>query len=184
MVKDKPANPINSGIVASIIRATIFFDTAALEDRTFASVDLVGWSITETSVYIITGCLPNMKPFISHYMPKWLKNAVRRTMTTLKTVSRRKGGSGYLNSKSVGNNETGNNRQPAANDDTIELTSRGKGSDSTRSALSPVYDGSFLNLSPEIRSGGLTNGFERERSGDLPASGQIKVTKEIKVTRL
>ncbi|KAF3771402.1 hypothetical protein M406DRAFT_24719, partial [Cryphonectria parasitica EP155] len=57
------------GIVSSIVRATVFFDTAAFDDRTWASVDLVGWSIIETSVYIITGCLPHLRPLVSHYTP-------------------------------------------------------------------------------------------------------------------
>jgi hypothetical protein len=39
------------GIVASIIRATVFFSTSAFSDSTFASVDLLGWSVVETGSY-------------------------------------------------------------------------------------------------------------------------------------
>ncbi|KAK2606737.1 hypothetical protein N8I77_005468 [Diaporthe amygdali] len=50
------------GLVASIVRVQIFFTTAAFKDRTWASVDLCGWSVIEVGTYIITACLPEMKP--------------------------------------------------------------------------------------------------------------------------
>lgn len=70
-----------SGLVASIIRARIFFATSALSDETWASVDLIGWSIVETSVYIITCCLPHLRPLIAHLTPRWVKKAVHLTVT-------------------------------------------------------------------------------------------------------
>ncbi|TLS26808.1 hypothetical protein PpBr36_04800 [Pyricularia pennisetigena] len=65
------------GIVASVIRARIFFSTSAFEDRTWASVELVGWSIIESGTYIVTACLPHMKPILSHYTPQSVKDFAR-----------------------------------------------------------------------------------------------------------
>ncbi|ORY66099.1 uncharacterized protein BCR38DRAFT_456740 [Pseudomassariella vexata] len=83
------------GVVASIIRAKTFFQTSAFSDRTFASVELVGWSIIETGTYIIATCLPHLRPLIVKYTPQWLKGLVHRTIaytsssfTTRKTTHR------------------------------------------------------------------------------------------------
>lgn len=90
-----------------------------------------------------------------------------------------------MNSRSVGYSKKGTGGQLAASDDTIELTSRGKASDPTGSALSPIHDGSFLSLSPEIKSGALESSFQRVATvEDVPAAGQIRVTKEIRMTRV
>ncbi|KAH9432883.1 hypothetical protein MCOR27_010600 [Pyricularia oryzae] len=62
------------GIVASVVRARIFFSTSAFEDRTWASVELVGWSIIESGTYVVTACLPHMKPIFSHYTPQAVKD--------------------------------------------------------------------------------------------------------------
>ena len=91
----------------SVIRARIFFSTAAFGDRTFASVDLVGWSIIETSVYIITGCLPHLRALVSHYTPDSVKQAIKNTMSsaTARYGSKSKGGtSGFSASKSYNTN--------------------------------------------------------------------------------
>lgn len=112
-----------SGIVASIIRATIFFGTEAFADETWASVDLVGWSIIETSVYIITCCLPNLRPLISHYTPKWLKKAAKLSVTR-STGANSKGISGIQKSTSFGHS-LASKRDPVYAEDAIELTGRG-----------------------------------------------------------
>ncbi|KAI6344246.1 hypothetical protein MCOR25_011098 [Pyricularia grisea] len=65
------------GIVASVIRARIFFSTSAFDDRTWASVELIGWSIIESGTYIVTACLPHMKPILAHYTPQSLKSFAR-----------------------------------------------------------------------------------------------------------
>ncbi|KAL8337700.1 hypothetical protein RB601_006853 [Gaeumannomyces tritici] len=67
------------GMVASILRAATFFKTSAFGDRTLASVELVGWSIIETSTYIITNCMASMRPLASRYAPAWLKAAAHWT---------------------------------------------------------------------------------------------------------
>lgn len=114
---------MSSGIVASIIRATIFFGTEAFADETWASVDLVGWSIIETSVYIITCCLPNLRPLVSHYTPAWLKRAVRSSVTR-STGATSKGLSGIHKSTSFGHSLT-SKRGHNVTEDAIELTGRG-----------------------------------------------------------
>ncbi|KAJ2902909.1 integral membrane protein [Zalerion maritima] len=76
-----PIYPKFSGIVAAILRAVAFFDTSAFNDRTYASVTLIGWSIVETSTYIITASLPSLRPLIAHYTPRWLKDMVRKTIS-------------------------------------------------------------------------------------------------------
>lgn len=113
---------ISSGIVASIIRATIFFGTEAFADETWASVDLVGWSIIETSVYIITCCLPNLRPLVSHYTPAWIKRAVKSSVTR-STGATSKGLSGIHKSTSFGHSLT--SKRGHVTDDAIELTGRG-----------------------------------------------------------
>lgn len=88
--------------MASIIRAKIFFGTAAFSDETMASVDLIGWSIIETSVYIITNCLPHLRPLLSHYTPACIKRALRSSLASFgtygyggdRTTTTGKGGSG------------------------------------------------------------------------------------------
>lgn len=107
--------------MASIIRATIFFGTEAFADETWASVDLVGWSIIETSVYIITCCLPNLRPLVSHYTPTWLKKAVKLSVTR-STGANSKGISGIHKSTSFGHS-LASKRSPHVTEDAIELTS-------------------------------------------------------------
>ncbi|TLD24091.1 hypothetical protein PspLS_06970 [Pyricularia sp. CBS 133598] len=87
------------GIVASVIRARIFFSTSAFEDRTWASVELVGWSIIESGTYIVTACLPHMKPILSHYTPQSVKNFVRGGFS--------KASSALSGNKSFGNSTSG-----------------------------------------------------------------------------
>ncbi|GKT43601.1 satratoxin biosynthesis SC1 cluster protein 4 [Colletotrichum spaethianum] len=97
------------GVVASIIRAYIFFQTSAFTDRTWASVGLVGWSIIETGTYIIAACLPHFRPMISHYTPSWVKTMVRKTITKA--------------SNSVSKGASSKNGR---SDDEVELTARSK----------------------------------------------------------
>lgn len=42
-----------------------------------ASVDLIGWSIVETSAYILTNCLPHFRPLLAHYLPSSLRQAFK-----------------------------------------------------------------------------------------------------------
>ncbi|KAL8393792.1 hypothetical protein RB599_006027 [Gaeumannomyces hyphopodioides] len=104
------------GIVASIIRAATFFNTSAFGDRTLASVQLVGWSIIETSTYIITNCMASMRPLLSRYAPAWLKSAARWTTS---------GGGGYGSGDKSGNRHQSrsNHRQKSQlQSDEFELT--------------------------------------------------------------
>ncbi|KAK4226275.1 integral membrane protein [Podospora fimiseda] len=64
------------GVVASIIRATIFFNNSAFDDRTWASAVLCGWSVVEAGCYIIANCLSHLRPLISHFAPQWLKDTI------------------------------------------------------------------------------------------------------------
>ncbi|PSR78342.1 hypothetical protein BD289DRAFT_344144, partial [Coniella lustricola] len=70
------------GIVASIVRTSVFFSTSAFGDRTWASIDLVGWSIIETGVYIITCCLPHLKPLVSRYTPAGVKSFFKSSVSS------------------------------------------------------------------------------------------------------
>ncbi|KAH9216680.1 hypothetical protein DL95DRAFT_362975 [Leptodontidium sp. 2 PMI_412] len=62
------------GLVASIIRFTVFFRTDAFTDSTWSSVPLVSWSIVESSMYLIAACLPLLRPIFTKHSPAWLKN--------------------------------------------------------------------------------------------------------------
>lgn len=117
-----------SGIVASIIRATIFFGTDAFTDETMASVDLIGWSIIETSVYIITCCLPFLRPLASHYTPAWLKKAVRVPYTSYGShggggAASSKGLSGIHKSTAFSHSQHYNRKD--GGEDVVELTGAG-----------------------------------------------------------
>lgn len=46
-----------------------------------ASVSLVGWSIAETSAYIVTTCLPSLVPLISRLTPRSVKAMIRKTLS-------------------------------------------------------------------------------------------------------
>lgn len=176
-----------SGIVASIIRATIFFNTTALEDRTFASVDLVGWSIIEISIYIVTGCLPHMKPLVSHYTPAWLRRFLRNTITTIKTSSTGKSGaSKYFSSKSAGTSSkaNGERRLGGENEDSIELTAPEE--DLERAPTNTSLSDSPRPSRPPPRPTIATLHNERKlRASDLPvlSPGQIVVTREVRLER-
>lgn len=178
-----------SGIVSSIIRATIFFNTTALEDRTWASVDLVGWSIIEISIYIVTGCLPHMKPLVSHYTPAWLRRFLRSTLTTIKTGSGGKSAaSRYLSSKSMGTTRSkpGNGAGLGGeNEDAIELTAPEEDLHRVRTNASLPESPRASGLRPP-RPTIVTSGNDRDiMSPAVPAlsPGQIMVTREVRLTR-
>ncbi|KAK3385665.1 integral membrane protein [Podospora didyma] len=71
------------GVIASIIRAATFFNNAALQDRTWASVLLCGWSVVESGCYIIANCLSHLRPLISRFAPQWIKNAFQSTFKSI-----------------------------------------------------------------------------------------------------
>ncbi|KAH7317548.1 integral membrane protein [Rhexocercosporidium sp. MPI-PUGE-AT-0058] len=70
------------GLVASVIRFTVFFKTDAFTDRTWESVPLVGWSVVEAGMYLIAACLPLLRPILTKHAPKWLKNKISSTFKT------------------------------------------------------------------------------------------------------
>lgn len=184
-----------SGIVASIIRATIFFGTSAFSDETMASVDLIGWSIIETSVYIITNCLPHLRPLVSHHAPGWLKQAFKSTFASFGThADRTKGYSKGSALKSLGQSRKGQDTRHE--DDMIELTWRkgdvsqlsrsGSSCNNNQETYSPVWEGGEreaqdMASKTEIKSTGEPS-QDIERSGSTPL-GSITVTREVKLTR-
>jgi len=50
------------GLIACIVRFSIFLKNAALTDATWTSVPLQVWTITEPSMYFIAGILPTLRP--------------------------------------------------------------------------------------------------------------------------
>ena len=190
-----------SGIIASIIRARIFFSTAAFGDRTFASVDLVGWSIIETSVYIITGCLPHLKAMVSHYTPAAIKAAIKNTLNSVTTRSgKSKGTSGFSGSKSYTQSKKGNasSQVHTLDDDAIELTRQNNqwnrlsgGDDLERGEGAPPQTGVSVrsgdtwlqDASPVTNVRSSQDVFQsRDRLG-TPNDGAITVTTEVRLTR-
>ncbi|KAG8161100.1 hypothetical protein KVR01_009364 [Diaporthe batatas] len=191
------------GIIASIIRARIFFSTAAFGDRTFASVDLVGWSIIETSVYIITGCLPHLRALVSHYTPAAVKKALKSTYNSATTrYGKSKGTSGFSGSKSYPSKKTNTSSQVhALDDDAIELTRQnnqwnrlsggGSAADLERggaplTAVSARSGETWLQDASPVTSTNVSRSqdvFEsRDRLG-TPVDGAITVTTEVRLTR-
>lgn len=53
-----------SGTITSICRCVAYFTNDVLADGTWLSVTFLKWSIIETGVYLIAGCLPCYRPLI------------------------------------------------------------------------------------------------------------------------
>lgn len=152
-------------------------------------MDLVGWSIIETSVYIITGCLPHLKPLVSHYTPAWLRGFLRTTITTLRTPgsSRKGAGSRYWSSRSGATTIKGGGRYPEPDgqpEDAIELTGPAEDlhRDNTNVLMMP---GRPLSLESHPRISTEASVGETRAGGLAPvlSPGQIVVTKEVRMTR-
>lgn len=135
-----------------------------------ASVDLIGWSIIETSVYIITNCLPHFRPLIAHYTPASVKKALKNMGSSLGGATSHynrshKGGYGYggasgaMNSKVPSSSLTTGQRDE---EDMIALTEQKSwpvGRDDVRS-----LDGERVGMPKAVSPG-------------------IRVTREVRLTR-
>lgn len=62
---DKPLNHLNSGLVTSILRFVIFTRGSAIKDGTWSATELMIWSLIEPNVYLISACLPAMRPLLT-----------------------------------------------------------------------------------------------------------------------
>ncbi|KAK1593431.1 uncharacterized protein LY79DRAFT_514424 [Colletotrichum navitas] len=160
------------GVVASIIRAYIFFQTSAFADRTWASVGLVGWSIIETGTYIIAACLPHFRPMISYYTPPWLKSFVRKTVSQATSTA----------SKVTGSKST----QRRRGDDEVELTEHSR--KQTFETESEVTGDEERGYAGHVRSPVSGRTVEVRKSddmvkGDWAQEGHIRVTTEVKLER-
>ncbi|KAL4879446.1 hypothetical protein BJY04DRAFT_220042 [Aspergillus karnatakaensis] len=60
------------GVVASILRMTIFFQEQILVDPTWVSVNLGIRSVLESAIIIITACLPPSWPLVAKFLPQRL----------------------------------------------------------------------------------------------------------------
>ncbi|KAK1970197.1 integral membrane protein [Colletotrichum sublineola] len=158
------------GVVASIIRAWIFFQTSAFADRTWASVGLVGWSIIETGTYIIAACLPAFRPMISHYTPPWLKSLVRKTVAHASGSVSKPGGS--------------RSTQKRRGDDEMELTAHsGKHTFESESDMGGDEERGYAGV---VRAPTGERTVEVRTSDDMmkgggTKGGQIRVTTEVKL---
>ncbi|KAH6693896.1 integral membrane protein [Plectosphaerella plurivora] len=144
------------GIVASIIRAAMFFSTSAFEDRTRASVLLVGFSILEASMYIIAACLPHLRPLVARHAPDWFLSIVRKSLSQTST------GKSKIRSSPMGSRPIRRTHQ----DDEMELTSYS----ATHGISSPGGEG-FDSL-----ENGNSDAF-----GKTASRGQVLVTTEVNV---
>ena len=52
------------GLIASAFRLGTFFRNDASTDGTFASVELMSWTIIEPGIYLVAACLPALRPLI------------------------------------------------------------------------------------------------------------------------
>ena len=71
------------GLIASIFRFTTFFQNNAITDGTFASVDLMSWTIIEPGIYLVAACLPPLRPLI-HRIAKAASHAYSSNQWTPK----------------------------------------------------------------------------------------------------
>lgn len=68
---------------------------------------LISWSTAETSTYIVTACLPNLKPLLSHYTPRRIKLMIHK-------------------SASYENDSLSRQRRSSRGEDEVQLTARSK----------------------------------------------------------
>ncbi|KAJ5624536.1 hypothetical protein N7510_000845 [Penicillium lagena] len=53
------------GLVTSIMRFVIFYQGNAVTDGTWSSTDLMSWSVAEPDIYLISACLPTLRPLLN-----------------------------------------------------------------------------------------------------------------------
>lgn len=53
-----------SGLISSIVRFAIFFDTQGFIDGTWTSANLMIWTAVEPGVYHLAACLPTIRPLV------------------------------------------------------------------------------------------------------------------------
>jgi hypothetical protein len=58
------------GLATSILRFDSFFKGNAVADGTWASVDLMTWTLVEPDVYLIAACLPTYRPLLLDFLSK------------------------------------------------------------------------------------------------------------------
>ena len=91
------------GLIASIFRFTTFFRNNAISDGTFASVELMSWTIIEPGIYLMAACLPTLRPIfqrlfkdrsLSHpsteWTPKYSDGSGERSTANIKLEGRGK----------------------------------------------------------------------------------------------
>ncbi|KAN0068104.1 hypothetical protein V8E54_013674 [Elaphomyces granulatus] len=60
------------GMLASIYRFLLFISVDGFDDRTWATVPLLAWSVVECSMYLAAACLPLLRPVVDKVTPqKW-----------------------------------------------------------------------------------------------------------------
>ncbi|KAK3945719.1 putative integral membrane protein [Diplogelasinospora grovesii] len=64
------------GCVASFIRMDIFFQLNAFSDNTWASIQLMAWTLAEPGVILICACMPSLWPMIVRCVPS-IKGTIR-----------------------------------------------------------------------------------------------------------
>jgi hypothetical protein len=64
------ANLIFSGCVASFISMAYFFHLNAFSDSTWASIQLMSWTLAEPGVVFICACLPALWPLVLVFLPR------------------------------------------------------------------------------------------------------------------
>ncbi|KAJ5093421.1 hypothetical protein N7456_009282 [Penicillium angulare] len=52
------------GLVTSIMRFVIFAKGNAVQDGSWSSTDLMAWSVAEPDIYLISACLPTLRPIL------------------------------------------------------------------------------------------------------------------------
>lgn len=67
-------------MATSILRFDSFFKGSALSDGTWASVDLMTWTLVEPDVYLIAACLPTYRPLLVDFLTK--TNLLKKSVVT------------------------------------------------------------------------------------------------------
>ena len=60
----------HSGFITAIVRFVNFFIHDAISDGTYASVDLLTWTIIEPGIYLVAACLPALRPLLQDIVEK------------------------------------------------------------------------------------------------------------------
>ncbi|KAJ5659969.1 hypothetical protein N7507_006420 [Penicillium longicatenatum] len=103
------------GLVTSIMRFVIFSQGSAVKDGSWGSTDLMAWSVAEPDIYLISACLPTLRPILNRLFG--------RAVSTTNSSSRYAERYGNTGSSAVNSKMNGTVADSAIYGDEVQLVS-------------------------------------------------------------